>query len=197
MFWGEGRWGHVGAVTAVSREADCRGLEIGISVPSPYSSLPSTMISNTSLALEWNFVFAVLAELLSIQVIQLASPPQTILTSWRMHAGQDTWSFLWSPWTCLEDDSESLKPWPKISLLWEGDWWISINCFISRVWSLQWEITYVWNWKTNPKNSAQEAKWKLYESYYQSFCKLSLWMYIKPKLDHNVHMILSSAILNY
>ena len=148
MFWGEGRWGHVGAVTAVSREADCRGLEIGISVPSPYSSLPSAMISNTSLALEWNFVFAVLAELLSIQVIQPASPPQTILTSWRMRAGQDTWSFSWSPWTCLEDDSESLKLWPKINLLWEGDWWISINCFISRVWSLQWEITYMWNWKT-------------------------------------------------
>ena len=81
MFWREGRWGHVGAVTGVRSEADCRGLEIGISVPSPYSNLPSAMISNTSLALEWHFVFAVLSELLSIQVIQLASPPQTILTS--------------------------------------------------------------------------------------------------------------------
>lgn len=116
MFWGEGRWGHVGAVTPVRRKADCRAWKQE-SVLSPYSNLPIAMISNTSLVLEWTFVVCCVSRVTVYARYTTGQPsPCHSHLFWRTHAGQDTWSFLWSPWTCLEDDSESLKPWPKISL---------------------------------------------------------------------------------
>ena len=124
-------------------------------------------------------LFAVLAESLSMQDVQLASPPHTILASFEEHRQGRMLGLSYGPLEPVQRVKMShLNLGQRSAYFWEGDWWIPITCFISRVWSLQWEITYVWNWKINPKNSAQETKWKLYESYYQSYYKLFLWMYI-------------------
>lgn len=61
---------------------------------------------------DWNFMPA---------MDTMVQPPKLFSPLSKHHAVQDAWSFLWSLWTCLEDESESFKSCPKINFLWEGD----------------------------------------------------------------------------
>lgn len=78
---------------------------------------------------EWNSVPAESADSLAVECVQRRRPALPFLPLLMKHAGQDAWAVLWSPRACLEDDSESFKPYASVSFLWEGDWQISTNCF--------------------------------------------------------------------
>ena len=124
IFWRGGEAGAAGVRTAMRREAHCGGLEIGISGPSSYSNWLIAKICKMFWAFRVEFCACCVSGLIVWARYRSVQPsPNHSHLFWRTHAVQDTWSFLRSPWTCLEDDSESFQPSLKISFLWEGDWW--------------------------------------------------------------------------